>query len=273
MKNTTRLTAAAMLLSAAATTLAQEPRPLLSTCSPVSTAAVHAFSRTGENPFPPGQRLARIESGTVPCMHIDEAAATRCAFRTEPAASGSWLEDRQGRRFAQAGQRLAKDGAPGGEYVVTAQVTDNKVACVDRPLTRDAVGTSASMELAVPCVVEVMGSAKNALNRPLRNHATIPVCTSSYPHPDGARLHSVDKAAGVYCYIGEGAGLNDPNGWERDARGQYLTGYGHCHVAWSGGVEVFAAKRPATIAFPTPGRVNPKTPIVWRPVSSVRVAN
>ena len=44
-------------------------------------------------------------------------------------------------------------------------------------------------------------------------------------------------------------------------------------MIWSGGYEVYAAKRPATINWPAPGRVNPNTPIVWRPVSTVSVAN
>ena len=183
------------------------------------------------------------------------------------------MEDNQGRRFAPIGQTLTKEGRRGGTYVIAALVTGNTVPCIEHAATRDVAGTSGSIDLAAACIVETMGSASNASRRPLRNYATIPVCTSSYPHPDGATLQSADKAAGTYCYIGEGAGLNDPGGRERDYRGVYLTGAQHCHVGWSGGVEVFVAKRPATIAYPPPGRVDPKSPIVWRPVTSVRVAN
>jgi hypothetical protein len=253
-----------------AAALADEPR--LSICSPVTVAAVHRLSAAGEDPFPANQRLALIENGTVPCIHWSSFEATQCAFRTSGNASGHWLEDKRGRNFAQVGQPLARDGTRDGPYIVGARLTGNTVPCVAAS-GYDSVGISASEELAGACMVEKMGSAANASGRRLANHATIPVCTSSNPHPDGARLHSADRAAGVYCYIGEGAGLNDPNGRERDHRGIYLTGAVHCHTGWAGGVEVFAAKRPATIAFPTPGRVNPKTPIVWRPVSSVRVAN
>jgi hypothetical protein len=53
----------------------------------------------------------------------------------------------------------------------------------------------------------------------------------------------------------------------------YLTGATLCHVVWSGGYEVFAAKRPAVRTFPLPGAVDTKTPIVWRPVTTLVVAN
>ena len=94
-----------------------------------------------------------------------------------------------------------------------------------------------------------MGSPVNASGLPLRHYASLPVCTSSYPHPDGARLHSADPANGVYCYVGEGAGLNDPNGIERDRRGYAIGGKPYCHVGWSGGVEVFVGKRRRPSAF------------------------
>lgn len=133
----------------------------------------------------------------------------------------------------------------------------------------DAAGISASEELARMCATEVMGSAANAGGRPLRNYATLAVCTSSHPHPDGARLVSADRAAGVYCYIGEGAGMNDRNGQERDREGRPLLGPGTCHIAWSGGYEVFVAKRPAT----NKNKVIANSPIVWRPVAPARIAN
>jgi hypothetical protein len=153
-------------------------------------------------------------------------------------------------------------------------VEAGSVPCAGGARSRDVAGVSQSQELTEICAVEVMGAATNAAGRPLRNYATLPVCTSSYPHPDGARLHSADRARGVYCYIGEGAGLNDRNGRERDRDGVPYLGNYACHVGWSGGLEVWVAKRPSTIKFPAPGRVDSRSPIVWRPVSTaVRVAN
>ena len=93
-----------------------------------------------------------------------------------------------------------------------------------------------------------------------------------FPHPDGAQL-TRSPSPGVYCYIGQGAALNDFNGTERDRNNVYLTGFVYTHVAWSGGYEVYAAKRPATVNFPAPGFVRTDTPVVWRPVTNVRVAN
>jgi hypothetical protein len=253
--------------------------PQISTCEPIIVSNVHRASPAAKNdPFPRRQRLGLIENGTVPCIHGDRAEPTRCAFLALDfakggKASGHWVEDKQGRRFAPIGQTLTKEGRRGGMYVVAALVTNNTVPCIEYAASRDVVGTSGSVELDPGCITETMGSSSNASGRPLRNYATIPVCTTSHPHPDGATLQSANKAAGTYCYIGEGAGLNDHNGRERDQRGNYLTGAGNCHVGWSGGVEVFVGKRPATIAYPPPGRVNPNSPIVWRPITSVRVAN
>lgn len=83
-------------------------------------------------------------------------------------------------------------------------------------------------------------------------------------------------ADGSYCCLGRGAGLNDRYGTERGLYA-YHAYYGHpeyyCHVIWSSGAEVPAAKRPATTTYPAPGRVQANTPIVWRPVSSVPIAN
>jgi hypothetical protein len=261
----------ALGLGLACTSAAFAADPALSTCVPITVSAAHAVPRTGENPFLATRRLAPIEDGTVPCLQRDSLQADRCSFHTGTAddESGHWVEDPQGRRYALVGQSVAKDGDRAGAYVVAAPLDHGTVACIEGARRRDAAGTSASDDLATPCVVEVMGSASNALRRPLRNYATIPVCTSSYPHPDGARMVNADRAAGVYCYAGEGAGLNDRNGQERDRNGAYLVGYGTCHVGWSGGYEVFVAKRPATVK----ARVDVKSPLVWRPVASARIAN
>lgn len=260
-------------MSASGAVLATDPK--VSKCSPVKVTAVHTLQQAGESLFMTTRRLALIDNATVPCIHGATFEATRCSFiaKQPGAVSGDWIDAADGRRYALAGQPLALDGARKGPYVVASAVENDTVPCAMGARSRDMAAASSSEELAGFCMVETMGSTKNAGGRLLENHATIPVCTSSYPHPDGAKLHSADRAAGIYCYIGQGAGLNDPNGRERDHRGVYLRGNQYCHVSWSGGVEVFVGKRPATVSYPMPGRVNPKTPIVWRPVSSVRVAN
>ena len=138
----------------------------LSTCALVDLKSAHPLRQTGKNPFMTTQRLALIENGTVGCAHRETFETARCTFNVQQdargeagaagplaahsGASGHWVEDAKGRRYAVAGQAIALNGARGGR-------------------------------------------------------------TSS--------------------------------------------------------------RRPATIGIPTPGRVNPKTPIVWRPVTSVRVAN
>ena len=94
---------------------------------------------------------------------------------------------------------------------------------------------------------------------PLRNYATREVCSTTHNSPDQVNaVYTGSPAPGVHCYRGEGAGLNDWNGSERDRDNRYLTGYGYCHVIWSGGYEVFAAKRPATINLPAPGPREPE---------------
>ena len=106
----------------------------------------------------------------------------------------------------------------------------------------------------------------------LVNYTTLEVCTSSNPHPDGAQFVRMEGSS--YCYTGQGAALNDLNGTERDWTGTYLGDEFSCHVLWSSGVEVPAAKRPATTSYPSPGHVNINTPILWRPVNNrVAIAN
>jgi hypothetical protein len=76
---------------------------------------------------------------------------------------------------------------------------------------------------------------------PLVNWATFEVCGSNRPadaqHPGGV--------TGA-CRTGAGAALNDINGTERDRAGNYLDGPAYCHSIVVGGLEVPAAKRPAT---------------------------
>jgi len=275
MSRWTRLMLAGVaLLCGCAAALADNPP--LSVCSPITVAAVHRLSPTDEDPFPVYQRLALIENETVPCMHWDGFEATRCTFRADPAdsrgnVSGHWLEDKQGRRFARVGQSLAKDGTRGGPYIIGAQLAGNTVPCVGAS-GHDTAGTAVGIELGGACVIETLNATYNVTGLPLKNYATIPICTSSFPHPDGAKLQRANRAAGVYCYIGEGAGLNDPSATERDSRGVYLWGTRHCHIMWQSGFEYPAAKRPAVKGFPK--RVDVTTPILWRPmVSGIKIAN
>ena len=115
-------------------------------------------------------------------------------------------------------------------------------------------------------MVEDMFMPWNASGEPLYNITIREVCTS-YAHPEG--LEPVRVADdGVFCYAGPGAALNDPNGTERSWTGLYFPDPVRCHYIITGaGYEIPAAKRPATRSHPAPTRVNPKTPIVWRPVA------
>jgi hypothetical protein len=270
MTNAMRLATLCAALMCAATSARADVSPV-SVCSPVTVAAVHALPSPGEEPFRVNQRLALIQDGAVPCMHWASLEIASCAFRTDLAdASGHWLEDKDGRRFAQVGQLLTRDGAPGGPYVIGARVQGDKAPCVGAS-GHDTAGVPAGEELGGACVRETMGSPSNATGRPLMNFATIPVCTSSNPHPDGAQLQSSQN--GVYCYIGQGAGLNDSNGRERDQSGTYLRGNAFCHVGFNSGYEVPAAKRPGVKAG-WPKKVDTASPIVWRPYATgVKIAN
>jgi len=98
-------------------------------------------------------------------------------------------------------------------------------------------------------------------------YATREVCTSNHPPV-------VRTEGNVFCYRGDGAGLNDINGTERDNTGHYIPGEQYCHDIVSDGYVVPAAKRPATKTLPAPGVVNTKTHIAWRPVApDVDIAN
>jgi hypothetical protein len=217
-------------------------------------------------------RLAKIDNGTVPCLHVETAAAARCVFTR---TSGSWLDSGKG-RFAKVGQAITLDGKPGGEYVVAAKINpDGTVPALD-PAGHDDEGVPAGTELAAACVVETMSSPYNVTGQRLVNYATREVGTSSYPHPDGAQLtrEEWNGAVWIYYYIGQGAGLNDVNGTERDQNGIYLPESVHCHIIWQNGYEVFGAKRPSTKSYPAPGVVWTTTALIWRPVNeAVQIAN
>jgi hypothetical protein len=221
-------------------------------------------------------RIVRIRKGKVPCVSITTFKPRKCSFKRK---SGRWLTGKAGRKYALVGDAVSPKGRRGGNYVIAAPIGKKRSSpCGKLPQSKrasssDAAGTPAGEELAGACTVEVLSSPYNRSGRPLLNYATREVCTSSYPHPDGATLSS-NPAPGVYCYKGQGAGLNDINGTERNASDRYLTGTISCHTAWAGGYEIAAAKRPATVNYPAPAKVNPKTPLLWRPVAAgVKIAN
>jgi hypothetical protein len=143
-------------------------------------------------------------------------------------------------------------------------------------------------ELAAICTVEDMLTGYNAQLAgfgwaPMSNVADREVCSSNNPattpHPDGATLvrsysQSGTGPADTFCYTGLGAALNDINGAERDWLGDYYIGEGWCHYLHVSGIEVPAAKRPATFSLPAPGRINTQSPILWRPVNpTLAIAN
>jgi hypothetical protein len=79
---------------------------------------------------------------------------------------------------------------------------------------------------------------------------------------------------GVYYYTGKGARLNDKNGTERDQFDHYLPRSSACHRGWNAGssAEFPAAKRPRTTGY-YPLRVVPNSPIAWRAVTPLPIAN
>ena len=258
--------------------------PAVSSCTPVEVTTVH-----GDN-FHGSSRLAKIENGTVPCMHVDDGTVATCRFSVSGQASGEWLEGPEG-NFAKMGQALSLDGARGGDYVVAARVSD--VSCVE-PTGMDTAGWVADgIELISDCMLEEAGFAFNTpivsyaggfFNfdpKYLINYTTREVCSSNdpavRPHPDLAEfVRTIVGRDGntAYCYTGPGAALNDINGVERDAFGYYLHEQRYCHMIVSGGYEAPGAKRPATRSLPAPGSVNTSTPIVWRPVNpNLNIAN
>lgn len=217
-------------------------------------------------------RLAKIDNDSVPCLQMDTAAPARCVFTR---TSGSWLDSGKG-RFAKVGQAITLDGKPGGDYVVAARINPDGTVPALAPAGHDAEGVPAGTELAGACVVETLLSSTNATGRRLVNYATREVGTSSYPHPDDAQVirQQWNGTAWSYYYIGEGAGLNDMYGTERDQNGIYLNGAAHCHIIWANGYEMTGAKRPGTKSYPSPGAVVTTSPILWRGVNNaVRIAN
>jgi hypothetical protein len=256
---------AALLIGAVAPSTAAAAQPDRSDCRPVAVKTSHGKR------YEAFCRLARVERGRVPCADSASGRVTHCRFRP---ASVRWIESRQGDVYALAGQSITRDGRAGGRFTIASQRDkDGRPPCAKpgRSVARaaDAAGTPTGYELAIPCVVETLLSPHNASGQPLRNVTTREVCTSSFPHPDGAALVR-RPSAGVFCYLGQGAGLNHPSGLEGTPYG--VASPYTCHVVWSGGFEIYAAKRPSTRNWPSPGIVDTATPIVWRPYTSVAAA-
>lgn len=239
-----------------------------SKCEPVDVEAFYGEKTS----FYGNARLALITNGTVPCVHVDKGSPATCKFTP---SSGPYVKGKAG-AFARTGENIGLDGKPGGEFVIAAKVNEKNgtVPCI-APSGKDTAGTPVGVELAGACVIETLNAAANATGIPVVSYASLEVCTSSTPHPDGAGLSSIRSvgATKVYCYKGDGAGLNDLNGTEVDSTGTYYGGASRCHVLWSNGYEVPAAKRPSTKNLPAPGTIVTTTPIAWRPVSMVDVAN
>ena len=260
----------------------------VSTCRPVTPAVVHRVKSTGVDfmgePFAGNRRLALIEDGTVPCVEVDTMETTRCAFWTgdDPAtsrtrrASGSWMEDTEGRRWAAVGQPVTRDGMLShGAFIVGATPdTEGTMPCVATS-GNDAAASPppGGSDLAATCMVQELGAEYNFGGLTLQNVATLPVGTTSIPHPDGAPLIGFDPATGIAWYTGIGAAVNDTNG-ERDADGVYFGFEWSCHLVGDGGTFVPAAKRPSTRSYPAPGQVNYQSRIRWLPVNPyVTIAN
>lgn len=257
-----------------------------SKCIPVVVKDKFPLPQSGEMKYWGNSRLARTDKykRVVPCVHVEKLTASTCTFGTDPqnpglaydpvkqvGNSGHWILGGDGQHYALQGQRINKDGTVGGDWVVGSKVTDGTVPCVE-PRGKDSAGTPSGTELAGACTVETLLAPSNTVGLKVENYATAEVCTNSPVHPDGAALSRTDNAT-YWCYKGPGAGLNDINGTERDAYGVYIPGSEYCHVAWSSGIEVPAAKRPATKNFPSPGSAT-VSPIVWRPVNEkVPIAN
>lgn len=222
----------------------------------VAVARLHGRADAGN------VRLSRLSgAGTVWTVDMETGEPYECDFAP---ASGSWLETEEGERYALAAQAVGRDGSPGGPYLTVTRIEDDGVVpALDPKTLGDAAGTPTGCELGGSIVIETFLSATNGAGSPLQHVCTLPVQTSTHPHPDGATF--VGPAIGpVFTYTGRGAALNDIHGGEVGANGRYLPL--PAHVAISGGFEVIAAKRPAFRSFPAPIRVVPESPLVWRTV-------
>lgn len=264
--------AAALASLAFAAVAAAPAHAEISPCRPVAVSQTHGQG------FEAFCRLAYIDRGSVPCVDRDTAKARMCRFTP---SSGSWLKSTRGGLYALAGQPISRRGNAGGRFIVASKRSiDDPAPCMQDPHNNplahaaDTAGASKGTPLPGGCVVEVAGSLSNTTGFQLDNYATKTVCGGAFSAYDVQSATPVPamESPGVRCFTGEGAGLNDVNGQERDINGNYFAGARYCHVMYSNGVEVYAAKRPATIGLPA--RVDVHSAVAWRPVSSLRgIAN
>jgi hypothetical protein len=131
--------------------------------------------------------LAKIDKALVPCVHAETGEVAQCRFGPR---SGIWLEADCG-DYAMTGQAITRDGKPGGDWAIAARVSASGKVLSVKPSGRDSAGTVYDTDLAGSCMLETALSAANATGNPLVNYATLEVCTSSNPHPDGAQLTRV----------------------------------------------------------------------------------
>ncbi|MGH3769536.1 MAG: hypothetical protein ACRDS0_06235 [Pseudonocardiaceae bacterium] len=225
---------------------------------PIAATTLHGPGFLGNS------MIGRITNGTVPCVQVDTAAPATCAFHPD---TSSWMESPQG-DWALAGQPTSPTGEP-GDWVTAAQVNPEGTYPALMATGHDTTGAPSAVPAAGGAQPEQRLTATNASGWPMENYATLEVCTSTYPHPDGATL-TRSPSPGVYCYIGKGAALNDPRGIERDAAGVYLPETHNAHVILVGSTIVIAAKRPATSSTPA---VITNSPLLWRPVVNMPIAN
>lgn len=222
---------------------------------------------------PPWQLERRDEDDDCDEDRGGRSEGESCDARGGKFFTGDWLEDRRGRRYAVMGQNLSLDGTRGGNFAIGARVAQNgTVPCVGAR-GRDTAAVPAGIEITGSCTYEILNSETNRTGLAMVNVSTLNVCTSSNPNPDGAVLDHADVTRGIYCYRGQGAGLNDRFGAERDGLGIYYPESQRCHLVFSGGIETIAAKRPSTKTFPVP-QVIETTRIRWLVVNNaVTIAN
>ncbi len=256
----------------------EPPQPEYSTCESVRVIEEHG------KPMPGNAQLSEIKRGKVLVVGLETGKTRKAKFRRNAArhkrVSGRWLESNHG-DFALAGQAISRSGEPGGRWVIASKAqADDGVTCKaplkGQPKRDTAAAESSGTNLPASAVEETPTSASNASGMPLVNPATREVCTNSPNHPDGA-MQSSHPSAAVWCFIGPGAGLNDPYGTERQPLeapyyGHYYVDTNHTHKIIYNNAIVPAAKRPSV--KPNGSAVITNSPIVWRPVAyGVRVAN
>jgi hypothetical protein len=246
--------------------------PAKSTCDPVPLHQV--IGRKVED----NCRISQIKHGKVPCLEVDTGRTAKCRFHSD---RERWLRSKTGRRFAVVGDPIAKGKGHRGSYVIAERAgTKKQSPCAEtgsQGHAKDSAGALHGSELGGTCNIELLGAYPNASHLPMDNVATRTVCSTTQPAfgsdtNNSATAQPSPEPGVVFCWTGDGAGLNDPNGTERDAQGVYIPGQAHCHLVISNGYESYASKRPAVVGYPA--HVDIHSPILWRPVASnVRVAN